>query len=401
MRPVDAVHKHDVYTPGGEVAVGSAQNVGRLVEVARRNAVGQVHDRSHGSGPKHFGIDSAAQTRRIGIAPSVVGGEGDDGHRCTFEAVNVMERIVHLEAVDPRVLYGEHNSLIRQLESYVPKLKIVARGEVVKFSGSPEDIAMFEEKLDLILRHIRKFNVLTSAQLERIVLDDSPSILKSLSEGDEVIVHGVNGHVIKARTANQQRMVNAVGTNDLTFALGPAGTGKTYTAVALAVRALKNKEVRRLVLTRPAVEAGERLGFLPGDLTQKVDPYLRPLYDALYEMLGFEIVARMIEKNVIEIAPLAYMRGRTFKRSFILADEMQNATPNQTKMLLTRLGEGSKMAVTGDLAQADRLKDNGLIDFTNRLLELNLTHIDIVNFGQGDIERHDAVKEVLQVYGDE
>ena len=264
-----------------------------------------------------------------------------------------MERIVHLEDVDPRVLYGEHNSLIRQLESYVPKLKIVARGEVVKFSGSPEDIAMFEEKLDLILRHIRKFNVLTSAQLERIVLDDSPSILKSLSEGDEVIVHGVNGHVIKARTANQQRMVTAVGTNDLTFAMGPAGTGKTYTAVALAVRALKNKEVRRLVLTRPAVEAGESLGFLPGDMKEKLDPYMQPLYDALRDMIPSERLLQYLENGTIEIAPLAYMRGRTLADAFVILDEAQNTTTAQMRMVLTRLGEHSRMVVTGDPTQVD------------------------------------------------
>jgi phosphate starvation-inducible PhoH-like protein len=309
-----------------------------------------------------------------------------------------MERIVHLEDVDPRVLYGEHNSLIRQLESYVPKLKIVARGEVVKFTGSPEDVAMFEEKLDLILRHIRKFNVLTSPQLERIVLDDSPSILKSLSEGDEVIVHGVNGHVIKARTANQQRMVNAVGTNDLTFAMGPAGTGKTYTAVALAVRALKNKEVRRLVLTRPAVEAGESLGFLPGDMKEKLDPYMQPLYDALRDMIPAERLVQYLENGTIEIAPLAFMRGRTLDRAFVILDEAQNTTVSQMKMFLTRMGPSSKFIVTGDPSQTD-LPPRAASGLPHALRLLGgMKGIGHIELDGRDVVRHPLVRKIIAAY---
>ena len=208
---------------------------------------------------------------------------------------------------------------------------------------------------------------------------------------------------ILPRNKNQETYVLKLldATKDIVFGIGPAGTGKTLLAVQSAVKLFKEGDVDKIIVTRPAVSVDEDLGFLPGTLEQKMAPWTRPIFDVLREYFDARQIEGMIEEGIIEIAPLAYMRGRTFKRSFILADEMQNATPNQTKMLLTRLGEGSKMAVTGDLAQADRLKDNGLIDFTNRLLELNLTHIDIVNFGQGDIERHDAVKEVLQVYGDE
>ncbi len=208
---------------------------------------------------------------------------------------------------------------------------------------------------------------------------------------------------ILPRNKNQETYVLKLldTTKDIVFGIGPAGTGKTLLAVQAAVKLFKEGDVDKIIVTRPAVSVDEDLGFLPGTLEQKMAPWTRPIFDVLRDYFDARQIEGMIEEGIIEIAPLAYMRGRTFKRSFILADEMQNATPNQTKMLLTRLGEGSKMAVTGDLAQADRLKDNGLIDFTNRLLELNLTHIDIVNFGQGDIERHDAVKEVLQVYGDE
>jgi len=208
---------------------------------------------------------------------------------------------------------------------------------------------------------------------------------------------------ILPRNRNQETYVLKLldETKDIVFGIGPAGTGKTLLAVQVAVKLFKEGKVDKIIVTRPAVSVDEDLGFLPGTLEQKMAPWTRPIFDVLREYFDARQIEGMIEEGIIEIAPLAYMRGRTFKNSFILADEMQNATPNQTKMLLTRLGEGSMMAVTGDLAQADRLKDNGLIDFTNRLLESNLTHIDIVNFGQGDIERHEAVKEVLQVYGDD
>jgi phosphate starvation-inducible PhoH-like protein len=257
---------------------------------------------------------------------------------------------------------------------------------------------MFEEKLDLILRHIRKFNVLTSPQLERIVLDDSPSILKSLSEGDEVIVHGVNGHVIKARTANQQRMVNAVGTNDLTFAMGPAGTGKTYTAVALAVRSLKNKEVRRLVLTRPAVEAGESLGFLPGDMKEKLDPYMQPLYDALRDMIPAERLVQYLENGTIEIAPLAFMRGRTLDRAFVILDEAQNTTVSQMKMFLTRMGPSSKFIVTGDPSQTD-LPPRAASGLPHALRLLGgMKGIGHIELDGRDVVRHPLVRKIIAAY---
>ena len=231
-----------------------------------------------------------------------------------------MERIVHLENLDPRILFGANNVRLRQLKDYFPKLKVTARGEVIKWEGPEADVLALEEKIDLIFRHIERFDVLTEAQLERIVLDDKPSILKNLNGHNDVIVNGVGGLLIKARTANQRKMVEAVETNDLVFAMGPAGTGKTYTAVALAVRALKNKAVRRVVLTRPAVEAGESLGFLPGDMKEKLDPYMQPLYDALRDMIPAERLAQFLENGTIEIAPLAFMRGRTLDRAFVILE---------------------------------------------------------------------------------
>lgn len=312
-----------------------------------------------------------------------------------------MERTVQVDDVDPRVLYGEQNALMRQLESYFPKLSIVARGDLIKFSGSPDDISVFEEKLDLLLRHVRKFNVLTSPQMERIVLDDKPSILKGMSEGDLVIVHGVNGHVIKARTANQQRMVDAAGANDLTFAMGPAGTGKTYTAVALAVRALKNKEVKRLILTRPAVEAGESLGFLPGDMKEKLDPYMQPLYDALRDMIPSERLLQYLENGTIEIAPLAYMRGRTLDRAFVILDEAQNTTASQMKMFLTRMGPSSKFIVTGDPSQTD-LPPRASSGLPNALkLLANVEGIGRVELDGRDVVRHPLVRKIIAAYDDE
>ena len=401
LGPKDAVHQHKVNAARRKISVGSAQNVGGLVEVARLNAVGQVDDRGYRAGLEHFAIDTSAQAGGVGIAPTVVGGEGDDGHRCTFEAVKVMERTVQLDDVDPRVLYGEQNALMRQLESYFPKLSIVARGDLIKFNGSPEDISVFEEKLDLLLRHVRKFNVLTLPQMERIVLDDKPSILKGMSEGDLVIVHGVNGHVIKARTANQQRMVDAVGANDLTFAMGPAGTGKTYTAVALAVRALKNKEVKRLILTRPAVEAGESLGFLPGDMKEKLDPYMQPLYDALRDMIPSERLLQYLENGTIEIAPLAYMRGRTLDRAFVILDEAQNTTASQMKMFLTRMGPSSKFIVTGDPSQTD-LPPRASSGLPNALkLLANVEGIGRVELDGRDVVRHPLVRKIIAAYDDE
>ena len=309
-----------------------------------------------------------------------------------------MEKLVQIDSLDPRILFGENNARLRQLKDYFPQLKVTARGEWIKCEGTDEDVTSFEEKLDLIFRHIERFDVLTEAQLERIVLDDKPSVLKNLSGNNDVIVNGVGGLLIKARTANQRKMVEAVETNDLVFAMGPAGTGKTYTAVALAVRALKNKAVRRVVLTRPAVEAGESLGFLPGDMKEKLDPYMQPLYDALRDMIPAERLAQFLENGTIEIAPLAFMRGRTLDRSFVILDEAQNTTPNQMKMFLTRMGPSSQFIVTGDPSQIDlpTKQASGLPHALSTLSHVNgIAHITLDG---RDVVRHPLVRKIIAAY---
>jgi len=309
-----------------------------------------------------------------------------------------MERIVQLEGLDPRILFGENNARLRQLKDYFPKLKVTARGEWIKWEGIEADVTSFEEKLDLIFRHIERFDVLTEAQLERIVLDDKPSILRNIQGSNDVIVNGVGGLLIKARTANQRKMVEAVETNDLVFAMGPAGTGKTYTAVALAVRALKNKAVRRVVLTRPAVEAGESLGFLPGDMKEKLDPYMQPLYDALRDMIPAERLAQFLENGTIEIAPLAFMRGRTLDRAFVILDEAQNTTPSQMKMFLTRMGPSSQFIVTGDPSQIDlpSKQASGLPHALSTLAGVDgIAHITLDG---RDVVRHPLVRKIIAAY---
>lgn len=309
-----------------------------------------------------------------------------------------MEHILNIEDVDLRVLYGANNDLLRQFKSYFPKAKLVARGNLLKIQGSAEDIAMVEDKMDLIIRHIHRFQVLTPEQLERIILDDKPSVLKQLSHGDDVIVHGVQGQIIKARTAHQRQMVDAMKDNDLLFALGPAGTGKTYTAVAIAVKALKNKEVRRLILTRPAVEAGESLGFLPGDLKEKLDPYMQPLYDALRDMLPVERLSQYLENGTIEIAPMAFMRGRTLDGAFVILDEAQNTTIPQMKMFLTRMGRASQFIVTGDPSQIDLPpKQKSGLQHAMQLLD-GLEGIATVKLDGRDVIRHPLVRKIIVAY---
>ena len=309
-----------------------------------------------------------------------------------------MERIVQIENLDPRILFGANNARLTQLKDYFPKLKVTARGEMIKWEGPEADVLALEEKIDLIFRHIERFDVLTEAQLERIVLDDKPSILKNLNSHNDVIVNGVGGLLIKARTANQRKMVEAVDQNDLVFAMGPAGTGKTYTAVALAVRALKNKAVRRVVLTRPAVEAGESLGFLPGDLQAKINPYLRPLLDALREMMDFDLLKKLTEQDVIEMIPLAYMRGRTLNQAFIILDEAQNTTVAQMKMFLTRMGMTAKFVITGDMSQVDlpHKQKSGLAYALDTLSDVE--GIGVVRMAQVDVIRHSLVKRIIAAF---
>ena len=306
---------------------------------------------------------------------------------------------IQLTEVNPTIFYGGSKSKnIAILKRYFPKIKIVARGETITAFGEEEILEEFEKQMDRLIMHYGKYNSLDEDTVEKILTSSIEDSFGLEDTDVQKILHGVGGKVIKARTVNQARLVESIQSNDLVFAVGPAGTGKTYTGVAMAVKALKNKEVKRIVLTRPAVEAGENLGFLPGDLKEKIDPYLRPLYDSLYDLLDFEKIQKKIEIGDIEIAPLAFMRGRTFENSYIIADEMQNTTVNQFKMLLTRIGEGSKLVITGDLDQTDRGKDNGMAHFLHKLWRNRTHHICNVQLMGEDIVRHKAVSEALKIY---
>lgn len=295
------------------------------------------------------------------------------------------------------LLFGINNKKIAQISAFFSRLKIVIRGDEIKVIGNEEEINRFENKLEIFITHILRFGELTENQLERLMGEDAEEIVKD-GKGSEILVHGVAGRVIKAQTANQRKMVKNMATNDLMFAVGPAGTGKTYTAVALAVKALKNKEVKRIVLTRPAVEAGENLGFLPGDLKEKLDPYMMPLYDALRDMLTHEKLAEYLENGTIEIAPLAFMRGRTLDQAFCIMDEAQNATETQFKMFLTRMGKTSKFIITGDATQIDLPKKSmsGLLK-SIQVLE-NVPGISFVTLDGKDIVRHKLVKKIIEAY---
>ena len=299
-----------------------------------------------------------------------------------------------IESSDPALFYGANNANLRLLRALCPKLRIVARDNVVRVIGSEEDMAAFDETFAALDRHCAKFNRLTE--------EDIINILKHrTTESDansDTIVYSTGGRPIAPRSANQRKLVEAFRTNDMLFAVGPAGSGKTYTAIALAVRALKNKEVKKLILSRPAVEAGEKLGFLPGDMKEKIDPYLRPLYDALFDMLGAESFQKQLERGNIEVAPLAYMRGRTLDDSFIILGEAQNTSLEQMKMFLTRLGFNSKMVVTGDITQID-LPDgrrSGLVDAVKILKDVD--DIQIVRFNERDVVRHKLVQDIIKAY---
>jgi phosphate starvation-inducible protein PhoH and related proteins len=307
------------------------------------------------------------------------------------------EKDIIIPLVDPLELFGSNNAKLNLIKSYFPKLKLVARGNVIKVIGAPEDIDHFEIKMELVFWHLEKYSQLTERNIERIMTSDAEDFKKSIQEGD-VLVYGPGGIKVTARSANQRKMVEACEVNDMLFAIGPAGTGKTYTAVALAVRALKDKEVRKIILTRPAVEAGENLGFLPGDLKEKLDPYLQPLYDALLDMLPYEKVADYMEKGVIQVAPLAFMRGRTLDKAFVILDEAQNTTVAQMKMFLTRMGQKAKFIITGDASQVDlpRKQPSGLIRALN-ILE-NKEGISIVRFNDQDVMRHKLVKLIINAF---
>ena len=308
------------------------------------------------------------------------------------------ERIFELTGADPAQLYGPSNTFLNQIGTYFPKLKIVGRGHKIKVSGPEESVIEFEDKLDGILAYVEKHKTLDQRAFDTLVQasDDARENYTLLK--DEVILHGPSGRIIKAKTPNQYKLIEASVDNDMVFAIGPAGTGKTYTAVALAVRALKNREVRRIILTRPAVEAGENLGFLPGDLKEKLDPYLAPLYDALRDMIPKEKLEFYLENKTIEIAPLAFMRGRTLDDAFVILDESQNTTTSQMKMFLTRMGESARFIITGDTSQIDLPKHqkSGLKEAVGYLK--NVKGIGFIYLDGSDVIRHPLVKQIIEAY---
>jgi phosphate starvation-inducible PhoH-like protein len=304
------------------------------------------------------------------------------------------EKIIDLGGINPLDIYGTNNKTLTFILDFFPKVKCVARGNTLKLIGDDESIEEFEKKFSLMLEHFIKYQRLTHSNIERIILEDSAVFL-----GDnDTLVHGPNGKIIKARTANQRKMVKESQKNDMVFAVGPAGTGKTYTAVAIAVRALKNKEVKRIVLSRPAVEAGENLGFLPGDLKEKLDPYLQPLYDALRDMIPSEKLNEYIEYRIIEIAPLAFMRGRTLDNAFVILDEAQNSTHQQMKMFLTRMGKSAKFIITGDETQIDlpAKQPSGLLEALKVIK--NIKGISVIKLDDKDVIRHELVKKIIKAY---
>lgn len=311
-----------------------------------------------------------------------------------------------LETTDQIQFWGANNEHYEQIKAAFPKLKIVARGNEVKALGDEAELKLFEQKINALVAHLDKFGTLINNDVDGILgakknTENTTEAASGTPVGSgEVIVYGNHGLMVKARTANQRKMVDSINKNDVLFAIGPAGTGKTYTAVALAVRALKNKEIKRIILTRPAVEAGESLGFLPGDLKEKVDPYLRPLYDALDDMIPAEKLKIYLENRTIEVAPLAFMRGRTLDNCFVILDEAQNSTDLQLKMFLTRMGPTAKFIVTGDVTQIDLPKkaQSGLHNALRILGDIK--GIDIIYLSGEDVVRHKLVKAILKAYGD-
>lgn len=310
----------------------------------------------------------------------------------------MIEKTIYLEGIDPIDFFGVNNNRFNRIKQHFANLKIVSRGNSMKVSGEKKHIDNFEDKLDLLVNYFNRFNNITLEDIDEILTDDEKSGIPSVPGESDVLLYGEGGKAVKALTVNQKKLVEESLKNDLIMAIGPAGTGKTYTAIALAVRALKLREVKRIILTRPAVEAGERLGFLPGDYKEKLDPYLQPLYDALLDMIPAKKLKSFIDEGVIQIAPLAYMRGRTLDNAFVILDEAQNATGNQLKMFLTRMGKNARFIVTGDVTQIDlpRKSDSGLIIAQNVLEDIR--GISIINFDNRDIVRHRLVKYIVDAY---
>lgn len=310
----------------------------------------------------------------------------------------MIEKLIYLESVDLVEFMGVKNTKLDLIKTHFPKLKIVARGNWLKAMGDAEEVADFEEKINQLLQHYERYNILKEDAINDIM--QGQTVVQQES-ADDIILFGVNGKPIKARTENQRKLVDAYAHNDLMFAVGPAGSGKTYTAIALAVRALKSRVVRRIILSRPAVEAGEKLGFLPGDMKEKIDPYLQPLYDALQDMIPAVKLKEYMENGTIQIAPLAYMRGRTLNNAFVILDEAQNTTTNQLKMFLTRMGTSAKFVVTGDTTQIDlpNPMTSGLVQ-AMRILK-GIKGIERVKFSVKDIVRHRLVQDIVEAYDKE
>ena len=308
------------------------------------------------------------------------------------------ELIIELSEISPQDFFGKNNENIQLIKKYFPKLKIVARGNKVKVYGDEDLLEEFDKRFEMISNHFAKYNAIDENSIERILTSDTPKELLTSAAADQIILHGIGGKVIKAQTHNQRRLVEAASKNDMVFAVGPAGTGKTYTCVALAVKALKEKQVKRIILTRPAVEAGENLGFLPGDLKEKLDPYMQPLYDALRDMIPHERLETFIEKGVIQIAPMAFMRGRTLDNAYVILDEAQNTSHAQMKMFLTRMGKHAKFIITGDPGQVD-LPRRIISGLKEALLVLkDVKGVGVVYLDEKDIIRHRLVKRIIAAY---
>jgi len=313
----------------------------------------------------------------------------------------MIEKKIYLEGVDPVKLFGINNSRFDKIKQNFPKLKIVARGSELIIKGENKEIDRLEETLNHLINYLQQTENPDEEQVDELLMGNGREVLANQTVSGNVLLYGDSGKPIRARTINQKALVKSCDKNDLMFAIGPAGTGKTYTAIALAVRALKHKEVRRIILTRPAVEAGERLGFLPGDYKEKLDPYLQPLYDALNDMIPSKKLKGFLEDSTIQIAPIAFMRGRTLDHAFVILDEAQNATVNQLKMFLTRMGKNAKFIVTGDITQIDLpdRRDSGLLRAVDLLKNIN--GISLVYFDVRDIVRHKLVKYIVEAYGRE
>ena len=312
----------------------------------------------------------------------------------------MQEKIIEISSINPLDLFGVNEVKLKLIKSFFPKLKVVARGANLKVLGETVLLNEFSDAISLLVQHFEKYNDLTENNIKNVLGGKGGSVVEN-SKGDDIIVHGNRGRHVKARTVNQRKMVDVLEDNDMLFAVGPAGTGKTYTAVALAVRALKNKEVRKIILTRPAVEAGENLGFLPGDLKEKLDPYMQPLYDALQDMIPAEKLAEYLEEGIIQIAPLAFMRGRTLDKAFVILDEGQNTTEGQMKMFLTRMGKTAKFVVTGDVSQIDLPghQKSGLkkaIEVLDSVKGIGFVHLD-----DKDVIRHKLVTRIINAFKNE